>query len=335
MNTVLDILTYLALALLSLDTLRAIIAMIGWVKPNAKYSWIIYGRYSKNLVESTLKELGFSSTKSKLITKKIKEITKEVSNKGVTEENAVKLLISILAKYTVKFENPIQYGGTKTTKSDYYIDTMEISHHEEDREMLSAIMVLLVNKKTKASKKPNTIITPKGGNPLFAMEVAELYGASFLMAKSKADKSRIKSINGDDSMSFKINYEGALHAEKLPSGKCIILDCNTSGGSQLLDIVNDIQNVATKIDIPIPKEIYVLFRADERHSDIDKKFSDRHCTLYRFFDLDEETKKDIYDLKVKYENNGQAELDIYYKEVDRDIEAIITKIKNKNNFHYE
>ena len=335
MDAVLDILTYLALALLSLDTIRAIIAMIGWVKPDAKYSWIIYGRYSKNLVESALKELGFTPTKSKIITKKIKDITKQVSSKGVTQENAVRLLISILAKYTVKFENPIQYGGTKTAKSDYYIDTMEISHHKEDREMLSAIMVLLINKKTKGFTKPNIIITPKGGNPLFAMGVAELYGASFLMAKSKSDKSRIESINGDDSMSFKINYEGALLAEKLPSGKCVVLDCNTSGGSQLLDIVSDIQDVAAKISIPIPQEIYVLFRADERHSDIDKKFLDRKCVLHRFFDLDEETKKDIYDLRIKYESNGQAELDIYCKDVECDIDAIITKIKNKNNLYYQ
>ena len=74
---------------------------------------------------------------------------------------------------------------------------------------------------------------------------------------------------------------------------------------------------------------------DEHHTDIDKKFSDRACTLYRFFDLDEETKKSIYDLKTKYEINGQVELDIYDPDVHRDIEKIITQIKGKNNFHYK
>ena len=335
MDKFLEILTFISSALLSLDTIRAIIAMIGWVKPDAKFSWIIYGRYSKNLVEKTLNELGFSPVKSKRITSKLKNISEEVSKStGVTEENIIKHLIAMLAKYTVKFEKPIQYGGSKTTTSDYYIDTMEISHHDEDREKLSAIMVHLVNKKTKESKKPNIVITPKGGNPLFAMEVAKLYGASFLMAKSGADKSRIKSINSDAEMNFKINYEGALFTEQLTDGKCVVLDCNTSGGSQLLDIVKDIQDTAKSIAVQVPKEIYVLFRADERHTDIDKKFSDRQCVLYRFFDLDEEIKKDIYDLKMKYEKNGQAELDIYYDEVERDIEAIISKIKSKNKFYY-
>ena len=54
MDKFLEILTFISSALLSLDTIRAIIAMIGWVKPDAKFSWIIYGRYSKNLVEKTL-----------------------------------------------------------------------------------------------------------------------------------------------------------------------------------------------------------------------------------------------------------------------------------------
>jgi hypothetical protein len=55
-----DIFTSIILGLLSLDTIRALIAMTGWVKPEAKYSWVIYGRYERNLIVSGLKGIGVS-----------------------------------------------------------------------------------------------------------------------------------------------------------------------------------------------------------------------------------------------------------------------------------
>lgn len=332
-----DVFTYIIMGLLSLDTIRAIIAMLGWVKPDSKLSWLIYGRYERNLIEKALKDIGFSSVKSRRITQNLKSISREVSNStGVTSENAVEHLIVLLAKYIVKFDQPIQYGGSKTTDSSYYIDTMEISHSDEDRKKLSAIMVHLLNKKTTDSKKPQAIITPKGGNPLFAMEVAKHYNALFLMSKSKTDKSRIFSVKNNAEMDFMINYEGSWSAEDLPKGKCIVLDCNTSGGSQLLDIVKDLQKVTSNgsISIQVPKEVYVLFRADERHRDIDQKFSDHNCSIYRFFDLDEELKKAIYDLRMKYTENENVELDLYCKEVALDVKNIINEIRNKNKLYY-
>lgn len=320
-----DIFTWIIMALLSLDTIRAIIAMLGWVKPDAKYAWIIYGRYSKNIVEKTLKEMGYSLVDGK-----------ELTSTGINKKNALKHLIVLLARYTVKFDQPIQYGGRKTTTSEYYIDTMEISHKKRDRMRLKAIMVHLINKKSTGTGVPQIIITPKGGNPLFALEVSEYYRASFLMAKSQVDKSRITFADNNDILNFKINYEGSWPALKSAGAKCIVLDCNTSGGSQLLDIVTELQIASgrSNINIEPPREIFVLFRADDNGDNIDQTFSDHHCKLYRFFDLDEELKKDLYDLGVKTQKDDQAEMGIYNEDIEESVKKIISKMKSKKKLYY-
>ena len=332
-----DIFMTITMALLSLDTIRAVIAMLGWVKPDAKYAWIIYGRYERNLIKTALKDIGFTEEKSKEISKKLHTVSDEVSKSaGVPKEDAAKRLIVLLAKYIVKFEQPIQYGGKKTTKSNYYIDTMEISHNDEDRKVLSAIMVHLFNEKTKPSTKPKVVITPKGGNPLFVMEVAKHYNAVFLMAKADSDKSRISSVKNNVKMDFKVNYEGSWGIKEHSKDKCVVMDCNTSGGSQLLNIVKDIKKVTQsgKVKIKVPDEVYVLFRADEQGLDIDKKFSDCGCSLYRFFDLDEELKGMLYSLQCMCISR-KIELDIYYGEVLNEVNKIISKIKEKNKFYFD
>lgn len=334
-----NIFTVIIMGILSLDTIRAIIAMTGWVKPDKKYSWIIYGRYERNLIISALKELGFTPQKSKKISNKLSDVSKEVySGIGVSEDNVVEWLIALLAKYIVKFDKPIQYGGRRTTKSYYYIDTMGLSHCEEDLKVLSSIMIHLYNKKSSDSIKPDVIVTPKGGNPLLGLQVARHYGSVFVMAKSDADKSRITSVDENNKMNFLINYEGAWNIDEFNDGggKCIIIDCNTSGGSQLLNIVKDITNISNneQLNINNPNEAYVLFCADDQVADINKRFKSHNCSLYRFFDLDEELKEMLYSLKNKCKTND-IEVDIYFNLVSDDISKIIDRIKEKNKYYYE
>ena len=293
-----DVFTYIIMGLLSLDTIRALIAMTGWVKPEAKLSWIIYGRYERNLIVTGLKELGFQPQKSEEISKNLREVSQnEREIYGITEENAAEQLVVLIAKYIVRFDRPIQYGGTRTTTSSYYIDTMEMSHDEKDKQIMTSIMAHLYAMKGN-STKPEVIVTPKGGNPLFAQSVANHYAANFVVAKSKGDKSRITSVMDDAYTDFRINYEGSWNvSDSIHTQKCIIVDCNTSGGSQLIDIVNDLRRIATHAEeakITAPTEAYVLFRADSgKEHDINRKFQDNKCGLYRFFDLDEDLKEQI------------------------------------------
>ena len=117
-----DVFTYIILGILSLDTIRALIAMTGWVKPDAKLSWLIYGRRDKNTVVTALKELGFNQEKSDYIVRNFRQLVRELpSMTGITADNAALQLIILLSKYTVKFPDEVRYGeeesSTSTTQS--------------------------------------------------------------------------------------------------------------------------------------------------------------------------------------------------------------------------
>lgn len=134
------------------------------------------------------------------------------------------------------------------------------------------------------------------------------------------------------------------YAKKLPffyhnkeGNECVVMDCNTSGGSQLIDIVRDIRLFVLKNrDIKFlsaPSDVYILFRADIEGEDIDKKFSTYQCTIHRFFDLDEKAKERMYDLKNSREERGR--IPSYYCSEDvKEAQNIIEYLKSQNLYYY-
>ncbi|MBR6862444.1 MAG: hypothetical protein IKM73_14100 [Acidaminococcaceae bacterium] len=129
-----DIFTKVILGLLSLDTIRALIAMLGWVKPDAKLAWIIYGRYERNLIVTALKEMGFAQDKREKVFRSFKKISSDLPRMtGVTATEAGIHLIVLLAKYIVKFPDEIRFGEGCGVSSNFYIDTMEIAHNQFKR----------------------------------------------------------------------------------------------------------------------------------------------------------------------------------------------------------
>ena len=327
-------------AILLLDTIRAVIAMMGWVNPNAKYAWIVYGRFKSSLIAAGLKELGFEPQKGEELEKRTRKLVKQAQDSfGITKENAAERLICLITKYIVFFDKPIQYGNKTPTESSFYIDTMEMAHNAEDLRDMTSIMTFLYATQKKP-KKPEVIVTPKGGNPLFAQSVASFYGATYVVGKSESDKSRITSVEKDKSIDFLYNYEGAWSVAYNKKGKePIIVDCNASGGSQLLKIIQDLKEISDAFPdsgIGHPREAYVLFKADvdkvSRGDNIDEAFKDNNCTLYRFFDLDEEVKQKIYNLKVSV---GEGHTPSLYNDDDKkQINEIINDIKAKKHFYY-
>jgi len=348
------------LIVLALDSLRLIVAALGVVSQESKIGRLIYGKYDKVIVKTVLKNLGYSSENADDILIKMKEIPESffMKNAGVRVEDADVHLIILLSKYILKFDDIILYGGAKLTRSNYYIDTMEISHNKDDRQKLAAIMICLLFDKYKehnnkqAKIAPDVIITPKGGNPLFVQEISNNLNAHLIVAKSSDDKSRIKL--ADEAAyplkEFLVNYEGSWFLtdsgeknkrkrkkKKKHLKKSVIVDCNVSGGSQLLDIVKDIRNLNNmsnySINIEDPTDTFVLFRADNKGDSIDKRFSAHGCNLHRFFDLDEEAKSRMYELRKSCEEHEIHPS--YYSDADVKVaEGIIQYLKSKNLFYY-
>lgn len=334
-----DIFTKVLLGLLTLDTIRAVIAMLGWVKPESKIAWIIYGRYDKNLIISALKEMGYSYEKTTKIVKNMKKIAAEARLKtGVAEHDVDLHLIILLAKYIEKFPNEIQFSEGSVSKSHYYVDTMEISHDEKDLKVMHAIMLQLIQKNKTLKKTPSVIITPKNGNPVFAQALATTLGSQLLIAKSENDPSRVSSFGSKTTELFKVNYEGSWKILQSSSNfDCMILDCNTTTGKQLIEIIEEVHEIIQEhgnaIRIKKLQQAYVLFCADKQNEDIDTKFKNHGVTLYRFFDLDENTKEMLYALKTRCEVEHRRPNFFNDKDKQEAIE-ILKKLKSENNYHY-
>lgn len=328
--------------ILGVDSIRAVIASLGIVDPSTKFGQILYGKRDRAIVRSALRDLGYSAEMRDEIAIKMNNIAKSayMANASVHAEDAAVQLIIMLSKYIMEFNDIILYGGRSLTQSKYYIDTMEISHNESDKQKLAAIMIYLLYSKIQGKKAPEVIVTPKGGNPLFVQDIAANLNAHLLVAKALADKSRIK-IAGNPTYSkeeFFVNYEGSWWlSESKNERSCIIVDCNTSGGSQLLDIVKDIRMLIEKnknsIKIHTPSDVFVLFRADTDGDNLDTVFTAHQCSIHRFFDLDEEAKAKMYRLKDDRKKKGRN-LSYFSDEDVEEAKDIIRYLESKNLFYY-
>lgn len=336
------------LFLLGLDSIRMVISFLGIVKPTAKYAWLIYGRYDVNLVERALIQLGYNCNDAKVITKNISDIRQGViENHGINKENACGKLIVLLSRYIDRFECPINYGGNSISQSSFYINTMALSHDTDDLNELVSIMLHLM--RSNLEKDPDFIIVPKGGNLFFAREVSKYYKADLVVVKEEEDKSTVtSSVQTDSEKVFKVNFEGigpVLEKSKKSDSTltgCLI-DCNISGGTQLLSSLKKINRMIDECNLNIekPKKAFILFRADMDRKDIDQQFNDLNCALYRYFDLDEESKnmiwKAITDGKVVEESIDDKKnkiLDYYVGEDKEKIKSIINYLKEKKYFYY-
>lgn len=334
-----DILTKVLLGLLTLDTIRAVIAMLGWVKPESKIAWIIYGRYDRNLIISALQDMGYTHEKREKIIRGMKKIAADARRQtGIVEHDVDVQLIILLAKYIEKFPDGIRFSEGSVSESHYYVDTMEISHDEKDLKIMHAIMLQLIRKNRTLKKIPSVIISPKTGNPVFAQTLARTLSSQLLIAKSENDPSRVSSYGSNATELFKVNYEGSWNI--LQSSNifdCIVLDCNTTTGGQLIEIIDEInemiQEQGNAIRLKKPQQAFVLFCADKQKEDIDTKFSSRGIKLYRFFDLDENTKEMLYALKTRCAVENRAPNYFIDKDKEEAID-ILKKLKAENNYHY-
>lgn len=336
-----DILSWMSinniiLLVLGFDTLRFVVASTGWISPSAPVlGKFLYPKYDVMIIRESLKELGLSNKEvdSQIKKMKRKEIDYLLNMKDVPEK-----VLYILSKNIKKFDNGISYGYRNIVHSNYYINTMEAVHNKNSLDFLAQAMVHLIC----SHQKPEDIdfiIVPKGGNPLLAKSVTEKMHKYMIITKDFNDSARAKAYN-DEPESFWIDYEGMetfleYRDNKKKKYRGIIVDCNTSGGTQLLNIVNNINRFIDEKELQLEhiNNVYVLFQLvkigrNKKAIDIDKKFADSNAMLYRYFDLDEDDKRGMFDIK-------REEYSEYYDAKDDGrLDIILNKIKEKKHYHY-
>lgn len=325
----------IVLAILAIDTIRAVIAFTGIVPRSWKIlSRLVYGKYDDGVVARALEELGYPTM---LAQKKHQTLRSHIrrmkGTSSVTKNNAPVYLILLLAKYCAHFPQNVSYGGDTMSESRYYLNTMEMAHDKDDLKTMSDIMVMLLT--SVEQRKPDVVIAPKGGNPLFAAEVAEYLERPLLIAKGNREKSKVKSQSMEEH--YQINYEGSWRLKDLEQTQtCAIIDCNISGGSQLKAIVEDLNKLVQQrvTNIAKAKHVFVLFRADDRHKNVEATFSDLGVSLHRYFDLDEETKGKIWQIKQRAETENRT-INAEYKEDWEQAERILRELNDAKKLYYK
>ncbi len=312
--------------ILAFDTIRFAIAFLGIVPRGTKFlGRLIYGKYDEDLLARSFVELGYSAEEARKRCRDFKEYIKKMKGTTtVTRENAPTHLILLLAKYIEKFSSPIVYGGDK---SNYYINTMEMLHDENDSNILRDIMICLISSEKDI---PDAIFSPKTGNPLLISKLADALRRPAIFVKDARDKSRVQSEK--EKNAWKINYEGISQINNLEDdSKCIVADCNISGGTQIKNVITEVHrevNLKTKIS-----DAFVLFRVDNNRKDIERIFKDLGVNLHRYFDLDETRKKEIY--KIKELAEAEQRMPDYANSKDMEsAQEIIGKLKKEKKYYY-
>ncbi|WIV13135.1 hypothetical protein [Proteiniborus sp. MB09-C3] len=333
-------LNMIILFILSLTTLRDIVAMTGWISFNSKFAPLVYGRYDKEIIKKCLQELGFSPSKSNEICIALEIISRENRVEDSLCEDKVNLykLIELISKYIVCFDNYIQYGKITPTSSKYYVSTMEASKNDEDLMKMAYIISHLINTdfiKQKIDRTPDFILTPKSGNPLLGSKVAEINKYISVFRKSPEDESSSRISRKEYYKELMTNYEGTweLLEKSSKSDKKLFgvaIDCNLSGGKQIINMMEHFNNIIEneKLNIDKVKNAYVLFRADSDGEDIKEKFNAYGFTISKYFDLDENVKKLLYEYKNKSTNGNY--LNMFIGEDKEKIEEIIGRLKHVN-----
>ena len=314
---------WVILTILGFFSFRDIIAAFGNVPRNNKwYSKLLYGNYDENLIEKVLSNWGYSDKTAVAINKSVKEIAKKTQKIDV--KNHFEKLLFLLAKYTMHFPANVYYSTD--INSRFYVDTMEASTNESSLIEMTDLMINLINK-SKISH-PDVIVVPKGGNVELAQTVAMKFGAKLVVVKDKSDDSRATSIGSSNNDCHKVNIEGSWELFKQKKKRAILIDCNTSKGTQLINAVKEF-NFAIDSGMKVKKitDVFVLYRVDDGNTQIDEMFRDENCKLHRYFDLNEDCKELLYNLQSNYIKNNAT---IYDKKIKGEIESIIEQLRESN-----
>jgi hypothetical protein len=279
---------YIILGILTLATIRDLLAKFRLVPKSCKISRLVYEEHDSSTVRDILKDIGFS----------IEEVREHTSKIRISKDTSIpNKIIYLCINYLFHFPEEKVYGRKTTVNTHYYINTMEAVHNMEDREIMSKGITDLCSRCCK--KMPDFIITPKTGNPFLSFEFGKQNRNIYtILIKDPNEGSFLK---GGNEETLPVNYEGINRFKKnLNSRKKyygIAVDCNGSGCNDLKNAIQLFNETVcgSYINVSPIKEAVILFRPDSI-IDVD---NDNAISIYRYFDLTEEIKEKMYQLQSK------------------------------------
>jgi len=322
------------LSILTFVTIRDLISKFFGIPRNKNWSWIFYNQYDRELLRDMLYKFGFTE-------ERVKRSLKNAKGKIHKYKENDKKLLEFISRYTYNLE--VEYGVNSAVKSNYYINTIGASHISNDLLLMVRLLSFLMN-----DENPDFVITPKNGNPVLGREFAETNNIISILSKHERDPAYAKTnARLEPEATLMINFEGSnglLELEKENPNReltGVVIDCNISDGDQVFDaiysfneLIDNINNQSgNKLRIKKISKAFILFKVDQEVSSVkvDKKFNDEGYQLYRYFDLDNDLKKEIYEYKI---NSNKTIFNYYVKKNKKSINGFINKLKELSFYKF-
>jgi hypothetical protein len=302
-----DAITQAVVWVLGLKTLFDVVGSHGWVPRDKPYSRLFYPH-------GQLEYLVQLAERHRELLERISR-TKALPAPTLAGD-PVQHLLFVLGQYTYQSQAEMGYGRETPTWTHYYVNTMEASHDRASLGLMVTLLMQLVRLRGR-QRLPDFVITPKGGNPILGHAFAEELHCPCLLHKSEKENSRV--VGAADAQSrFLVNFEGSQSllrtcGEK-PEAKAsgIVVDCNASGGSQILAAMREFNQLVTELRHPIEpvSEVFLLFRPDIQ-DEIDTMFAGSGFKVYRYFDMTEDIKDCVFKLKGQHQfrNSTMAQIE--------------------------
>lgn len=294
----LDWLNIIVAVLLFLISIRGIIVDYSRVdKSPYKFIRFLFAKNEEITADRILEKLGYSSSEKDLFRHNAKKMHSKETLEGI---------VDILSQATIKSTTVDQISFGSSHSSSYYVDTMGIAHDDFICNEMNKFLWQLIRKK--GLTNIDYVFSLKDSNTCLAASFEKERDKIFsIIAKTPdSDKSYARGMNRQ--MSAYINFEGfQVLQEKAQSSRAlrgIAIACNLSNGSSMLSRILDFnETIQVLIDEglltasvkPIDK-VFVLYRAIDDPK-LDTKFEDNGIICYRFFDLNEVKKAELFEIK--------------------------------------
>lgn len=290
------------LILLSIATIRKIIADNFNFPIDKKWSWILYDK----------KEVPYCYQLNKL---------QNEENKIIYNSNIFLNLIVLLGNHTKYFINKVYCDRNKTLQIHYMVNTLEASHNRQELQIMTDIVKALYYKRihTNPNEPIDFIISIKGGNVLLVNNFINSIGDEIIHITFNRNLFyESLGITGSNDHDRKVGKEFKFenineiirlsetnrNVRKLNG---MVIDCSFSSGDGILQCVKNFKEIVEKENLNINTNLSVRTIYSHVNNDISSELERLGCDIEYLISLTGDTREDLFK-KIGSVNNDNTKL---------------------------
>lgn len=308
------------LILLSMATIRKIIADNFNIPKDTKWSWIIYDKKQ---------EVPYCY--------QLHKVANEIRKIKYKSDIFVNLII-LLGNHTKYFINGVYCDRGKTMPVHYMVNTLEASHNKQDLQIMTDIVKLFYNKRIlhNSNKPIDFIISIKGGNVLLVSNLINTLGdeithitfnrnlfyESLGITESNVHDKKIAKDIKFENINELIRLSNANKKFRKLNG--MIIDCSFSSGEGILQCVKNFQKIVESENLNINTNLSVRTIYSHVNHNISDELKELGCDLEYLISLTDDIRKELFE-KIGNVNDTNMKLS--------NAKIILKELKKQNLFN--